>query len=99
MIADWRAFRRHLAPNALIIFDDIDERHDVWRLRAAGKLSAGGRRDGLGLVLRRLGCVRLSGIADDERRAQPLSSSSGFCVATARWGISRANYTTTSQAP
>ena len=68
VVADWLALRHHLNPahGSLVLLDDVDEVHPIWQ-------QAG---------LHRIGCVSLSGIADDEpRRAVPLSASSGFCAA------------------
>ena len=68
VVSDWLALRHHVNPTygSLVLFDDVDEVHPVWQQPG----------------LRRIGCVTLSGIADDEpRRAVPMSASSGFCVA------------------
>jgi hypothetical protein len=67
VVADWLALRHHLnrAYGSLVLFDDVDEDHPVWQQPG----------------LRRIGCVSLSGIADDEPRTVPISASSGFCVA------------------
>ena len=62
----WRSFSKHLTPSAIIIFDDLDETHPVWAERG----------------LQRIGCVSLSGVADDKRRALPMSATESFCVAT-----------------
>ena len=65
VLRDWRAFRGHLAPGAVIFLDDIGPRHPVWAERG----------------LLRVGCVSLPGVADDRPRALPMAATESFCVA------------------
>ena len=75
VLRDWRTFRALLPrhQSALIFIDDIDEYHPVWREP--------------GLV--RIGCVSLSGVADDRKRPQPMTASPSFCIAesTPPWRV------------
>ena len=72
VISDWRAIREHarLRRGTLVLLDDADDVHPIWA------------EDGL----RRVGCVELSGVADDETRAMPMSASPSFCVAVSTGG-------------
>lgn len=73
VLHDWRAFSRHLTPGAVILFDDVDELHPVWAERG----------------LDRIGCVSLSGVADDRPRALPMSATESFCVAVHQFSCVR----------
>jgi predicted O-methyltransferase YrrM len=71
VVADVRALRQHISPGAIVFLDDVDVSHVVWRERS----------------LRRVGCVSLSGFADNEFVGKvgqhPWPASSSFCVAMA----------------
>ncbi len=65
VIGDWAAFRKGLRPGSLIFLDDVGLGHPVWNI--------GG--------MERIGCVSLSGVADDFQRPHPLPAAESFCVA------------------